>query len=372
MKIILFANTDWYLYNFRLPLAKALREKGAEVVMLSPGGPYAARLEKEGFRWLEAPLQPRGTNPLSELIFLRRLLTIYQSEKPQIVHHFTIKCVLYGSIIARLAGVRKVVNSITGLGYVFVRNEFKARLIRFFVKPVYRAALKHTKVIFQNPDDQALFFGLNLVEKGQARLIRGSGVDTQSFKPEPEKRQVPLVVLPGRMIYSKGVQEFVDASRILRSREIPVRFALVGESDPGNPDAVPPAQLEKWQEEGSVECWGWREDMLNVYLEANIICLPSYREGLPKTLLEAAACGRALVAFDVPGCREIVRHGQNGLLVKARDVDALADAIQTLCDQPEERRKMGQASRAIVEQDFSVQKVVKDTIEYYNLQAIPF
>ena len=347
MKIILFANTEWYLYNFRLALAQALRREGHEVVLVSPPGKYSRRLEEAGFRWKSFPLSRRGTNPMTELATIWRLRNLYRMEKPDIVHHFTIKCVLYGSLAAHASGIRRIINAITGLGFVFIGQGRREGGLRWLVKALYRVALKNTKVVFQNEDDRRLFFDLGLVTDNQVCLIPGSGVDTSRFVVEPEPAEPVLVVLPARMLWDKGVGEFVEAARILKEQGVSARFALVGDTDPNYPACVPEQQLLDWQSAGIVEWWGWQEDMPAVYRRAHVVCLPSYREGLPRTLAEAAACGRALVAADVPGCRSIVRQGENGLLVPVRDGNALAEALLTLILNASLRQKMAESARRI-------------------------
>ena len=366
MKIILFANTEWYLYNFRLSLAQALRSEGHEVVLVSPPGFYSRRLEEAGFRWIPFPLSRQGTNPMGELLTIWRLRNLYQMEKPDVVHHFTIKCVLYGSLAAHTSGIHSIINAITGLGFVFIGRGRRGGGLRWLVKALYRVALKNTQVVFQNEDDRALFFDLGLVTENQACLIPGSGVDTSRFVVEPDQPEPALVVLPARMLWDKGVREFVEAAHILKDQGVSARFALVGDTDPDYPACVPEQQLNEWQSAGIVEWWGWQEDMLAVYRRAHIVCLPSYREGLPRTLAEAAACGRALVAADVPGCRSIVRQGENGFLVPVRDAKALAEALRILILEPRLRQKMGRCGREIVLREFSMERVLTDTLKLYK------
>jgi len=367
MKIILFANTDWYLYNFRLTLAQASRKKGHAVVLLSPPGEYGPRLVQAGFRWISFPLSRRGMNPFSELITLWRLARLYSRERPDLVHHFTVKCVLYGSLAAKMAGVKGVVNAIIGLGYVFIGDEWPVRLLRWLVKGFYRRALRGTQVIFQNPDDQELFSRNGLVNRKQVTLIPSSGVDIEKFSPSPEPAGEPLVILPARMLWAKGVNEFVLAAGILRLAGVQARFALIGDTDPGNPEAVPVDQLEKWRKEGIIEWWGWQEDMPMLYRQAHIVCLPSYyREGTPKSLIESAACGRPIVTTDRPGCREVVRHQQNGLLVPVRDSRALAEALKTLIGDAALRKQMGKKGRELAVAEFSLEKVIGQTLSVYE------
>jgi glycosyltransferase involved in cell wall biosynthesis len=364
MKIILFANTDWYLYNFRLELAKALRARGDEVVFLSPPGDYVKKITELGFRWLAFPFSRRGMNPLAELGTIFRLWSLYRREKPDLVHHFTIKCVLYGSTAAHLARIPRIINAITGLGYAFNKEN---RLLGTLARLLYRFLLKNTQVIFQNPDDFETFTQAKLLRPEQAHLIRSSGLDLTRFTPQPEtKNQPPLVILPARLLKDKGVLEFVAAARLLKKRGVSVRMTLVGDPDLHNPSSVSPQEIQDWLADGVVEAWGWQEKMADAYNASHIVCLPSYREGVPRTLLEAAASGRAIVTTDAPGCREVVRHGVNGLLVPPRDPVALADAIQTLLENPVLRREMAQRGRKIVETEFSSEIVIGKTLEVYG------
>jgi glycosyltransferase involved in cell wall biosynthesis len=366
MKILLFANTDWYLYNFRLPLAQKLREAGFDVVLVSPPGKFSSLLEQAGFRWIAFPFSRKGQNPLQEHWTIWRLTRLYRQEKPDLVHHFTIKCVLYGSLAARRTGIHAVVNAITGLGYVFMNNTLPGKLIRWIVKLFYRSALKGTQVIFQNPDDRKVFLDFGLTQFQNTHLIYGSGIDLNHFVPLPEPDTIPLIVLPGRMLWDKGVGDFVEAARILRGREIQARFALVGASDLHNPSAIPLEQLDQWQKESLVEWWDFQDNIKAIFAQAHIICLPSYREGLPRVLTEAAACQRALVTTDAPGCREVVQNGTNGLLVPSRNPVALANALQTLIENPGLRRQMAIRGREIAAAQFSVEQVNLETLNIYR------
>jgi glycosyltransferase involved in cell wall biosynthesis len=366
MKILLFANTDWYLYNFRLPLARCLREQGNEVVLMSPSGEYSSRLEQAGFHWIPFDFEVDGMNPMRELGVIISLVRLYRKEQPEIVHHFTVKCVLYGSLAARIVGVRGIINAVTGLGYLFIGRGLKASLLRQIAIALYRIALHNTQVIFQNPDDQEAFISLGLAGSQQCILIRSSGIDMQRFQVTPEPDGIPMVLLAGRMLWDKGVGEFIDAARILLQEGVKARFVLVGGGYPGNPASISDDQLKLWQSEGGVEWWGWREDMADVYARSSVVCLPSYREGLPRSLAEAAACGRPLVATDVPGCREIVRGGENGLLVPVRNASALAAALRSLLSDPELRHRMGARSREIALASVSEEHVIGETLKVYN------
>jgi glycosyltransferase involved in cell wall biosynthesis len=367
VRILFFANTDWYLYNFRLDLAEALRAGGHEVILISPEGNYVQGLQSRGFRWVKFPLSRRGLNPLSEALAVIRLAWLYRRERPDLVQHFTIKCVLYGSLAARLTGTRKVINSVTGLGYVFMESRGVRGSLQSLARLLYRYTLQKTTVIFQNPDDLSAFLKDGLVRPEQAYLIRGSGVDLKRFTPRPEPAGEPLIIFPGRLLWDKGVGEFVEAARLLKARGLQARFVLVGEGDPDNPSGIPADTIQDWIETGVVESWGWRDDMPDVYAQASIVCFPSYyKEGVPKALLEAAASGRAIVTADVPGCREVVRDGINGLLVPPRDPRALAEALAKLAAEPVLRDEMGRQGRLIVEAEFSSEYVIQQSLELYN------
>ena len=364
MKIIFFANTDWYLYNYRLPLARSLRSRGDEVVLLSPPGRYAELLQKEGFRWNIFQIERKGMNPFAELWTIIRLIRFFQKEKPALVHFFTIKPVLYGSIAAHLAGVPTIINAITGLGYIF---SDASSILRELVKSLYRISLKNTRVIFQNTNDIEVFIHNHLIAPDQAFLIPGSGVDVNLFHQTPEPVGEPIVILAGRLLRSKGIPEFVNAARQIRAEKISARFAIVGEPYPDNPDSIRQEELNSWQQEGVIEIWGWHDDMADVLSKISIVCLPTtYKEGLPRLLVEAGASGRPVVATDIPGCRMIVRNGENGFIVPPGDQNALLNALKILITNPGLRRSMGIRAREIVEQGFSVNQIISETFEVYN------
>jgi glycosyltransferase involved in cell wall biosynthesis len=366
MKVVLFANTDWYLYNFRLSLASALRNKGVEVVLLSPSGEYVKRLRDAGFSWFEIPLSKGKVNLFGDVISLYRLWNLYRKERPTIVHHYTVKCVLYGSCAAHPAGIKAIVNSVTGLGFIFTDNSPIRSILRSVVLLAYRILLRNTRIIFQNPTDRDLFLSLRLVAPESVELIRGSGVDIDLFQPREEPQGVPVVLFPGRFLRDKGVEEFIESARIVNNNGTKARFILAGDLYDGNPSSISARELQSWTDEGVVECWGWSGQMQNIYPMANIVCLPSYREGLSRTLIEACACGRAVVTTDVPGCRDVVRHGENGLLVPPKDPKALAKAILELIRSPDTRRKMAMAGRKIAEQDFSTEQIIRETLDVYR------
>jgi glycosyltransferase involved in cell wall biosynthesis len=367
-KVLLVANTDWYLYNFRLSLAEYLREKGYEVGWVSPAGEYAARLRAAGFDWHPWHVGRKTTAPWSEAGALTRLTRIYKQQKPDLVHHFTAKPVLYGSISARLARVRVVVNAITGLGYLFLRDEAKARLLRRVVKYFFHLGLNrgHGAVIFENETDRRFFISEGLVNAARTCLIEGVGVDPERFHPHPEPGSPPTVVLPARMLWDKGVGVLVEAAHILKKDGVQARFVLVGGPDHGNPASIEEKTIQEWVGEGLVDWWGWQQDMSKVYAGSSIVVLPSFGEGVPTVLLEAAASGRAIVTTDVPGCRDVVEHGVNGLLVPAHDEKALAQALRTLIESPDMRVRMGAAGRQRVMEKYTNARINAATEGLYE------
>jgi glycosyltransferase involved in cell wall biosynthesis len=371
-KVLMVAHWDWVLYNFRLPLARALREKGFEVIFVCPYGEYVPKLKEEGFCWVHWAVVRRSLNPVPELIATLHLASIYQREQPQIVHHFTIKPNFYGSIAALLARRDKVINTFTGLGFLFSEHPLAIGL-RSSVLPLAKLAFRASKgwSVFQNRQDLETCLRLRLVLPERVVVIDGSGVDARKFHPNhdspPDNHEHPTVVLmAARLLWDKGVREFVEAARVLKARGLQVEFWLAGKPDNGNPMCVPEEFLKKWQGEGLINWIGHRDDMPNLLQQVDIAVLPSYHEGVPRFLLEAAACGLPLVATDIEGCRVVVRDGVNGFLVPVKDPYALADAIETLIKKPELRRQMGIASRKIVEAEFDERIILNKWLALYD------
>ena len=367
MRVLFLSSTDWYLYNFRLDLARAVRDAGHEVVFVAPEGEFASRIEADGFAFRPITMSRRGVNPFGEIAAIRRLTEVYREIQPDLAHHFTLKAVVQGSLAARRAGVQRVVNAVAGLGYVFTDPGLRARAIRLGLVPALRVALRGTETIYQNPDDQALLVRARAADPARSHLIRGSGVDVSRFSPTPEAEGPPLVVLASRMLWGKGVGDFAEAARLVREAIPDARLALVGPTDEGNPGAVPEAQLREWVSAGHVEWWGFRDDMEAILASAHVVCLPSrYGEGVPRILIEAAATGRALVATDIAGCREIVRDGETGRLVPHSDPLALADALVGLLRDPDARRRMGAQARDLAVREFSAREVIARTMGVYD------
>ncbi len=367
MKILLVSNTDWYLFRFRLSLARFLRAQGEEVALVSPAGDFAAQIQADGFRWLAWEVGRKSVNPFGELSALTGLAKIFRAEKPDLVHLHTIKPVMYGSLVARWLGWPAVVRSITGRGYVFLSSDAKARVLRPLVKAVYRVALGgRGTTVFENQTDRQYFVDEGIVTAEGSRVIAGVGVDMDYFSPQSEPTGTPVIVLASRMLWDKGVGTFVDAARILRERGVAARFVLVGQPDAGNPANIEEEQLKRWNAEGVVEWRGFQSDMRAVFAGCHIVALPSFGEGLPTVLLEAASSGRPIVTTDVSGCRDVVSDGVNGLVVAPRVPSVLADALERLIGDAQARRVMGQAGRELVAAKFSNAIVHRETYEAYR------
>lgn len=378
MRIVFFANTDWYLYNFRLAAALQLQERGVEVVMLSPPGEFGERFRNHGIRWRTLPMQRASLNPLRELWTLGHLVRLLWSERPDLLHNFTVKCAIYGGIAARLARVPAVVNAIAGMGFVFASDRLKARVLRPLVRTLMRIALggRRSRVILQNPDDARTLTEARLVPERSIRLIRGSGVDVRRFRPKQIRTDSrPLrVLLASRLVREKGVGEFAEAARLLRTHAYDIECLLAGMPDAGNPGSISRDEVEAWQREGRLQWLGHVEDMPALLNSVDVMVLPSYyREGVPRCLLEGAASGLGLITTDRPGCREVVTtHGVDGLRVQPRDPQALARLLMQLDDDRELLQRLGAAARLRAERDFDERLVISRTLEVYDeLLATP-
>lgn len=376
-KVILFANTDWYLYNFRLSLARRLRDLGHEVVLLSPPGEYGPKLQELGFRWHAVPMIRRSLNPLRELTLVLWLARFFREEQPDLVHGFTIKSAVYGSLGARLAGVPTRVNAVAGMGYVFSSRDLKARVLRPVVRQVMRMALngEGCALILQNPDDLAVFKAARIVDEKVIRLIKGSGVNFTRFTARPDSPDGPReplrVLLAARLLWDKGIAEYIEAARILKKEQRSIRFIIAGTPDAGNPAAVNQSLVEGWVAEGLIEWLGHVSDMPQLLAQTDVMVLPSYREGLPKSLIEAAACALPLITTDAPGCREVVScNGEDGLVVPVRDSATLADAIRLLDDDRALGRKLGLAAREKALREFDENIVIDKTLAVYQELAV--
>ena len=363
-----------YFCSHRLPWARKAREEGYEVhvTALKTGGEELVR--RKGFPFHPIAGRDRGRNPLAELGIFVRLGRLLRRLDPDLAHFITLRSVLYGSIAARLVGVPAVLNSVTGLGLLFTDDTLRTRCLRWGIVQALRIALGHPNQIttFENPDDADLFISRGLVREKETIVTSGSGVDPGRFPAVaegPVGDEGPLVLLPTRLLWHKGVGVFVEAVRQLRLNGAHARFAIVGDTDPENPASVPEETIEEWADAGLIEWWGYQDpdDMARVLQRAHVVCLPSYyREGVPMVLLEAASTGRPIVTTDVPGCREIVEHGENGFLVPPQDPEGLADRIHALLHDAPLRREMGRRGRRRVENAFTADQVATTIVDAYE------
>lgn len=368
-KLIIYVTEDWFFCLHRLPIARAAHKAGFEVVVATRVAEHRDDIEREGFRLIPLTMRRRSKNPFRELLAILEILQIYRRERPDLVHHVSMKPVLYGSLAAWLAGVPAVVNAFTGLGFVFASDRLLAKSLRPWIKLACRLWVNRSKCksMFENPDDQRIMTASKVLSPERTVLIRGSGVDISVYHPTPEPDGGPIVVaLVGRMLLDKGVVEFVEAARLLKHQGLSVRAILVGAPDPENPVSISERQLLAWQSEGFIEWWGLQRDIPAVWKQSHIAVLPSYGEGLPRALLEAAACARPIIATDVPGCREIVQHESNGLLVPVKDSAALAQAIERLVTDQTLRYRMGRKGRELVQREFAESIVVNKTLDVYR------
>jgi glycosyltransferase involved in cell wall biosynthesis len=368
MRFLFVVNTPEFFLSHRLPLANAARRAGFVVHVATGPGLRCNTIEEMGFTHHFIPLSRSGQNPLMELRALWAILTIVRSFNPHLVHLVTIKPVLYGGLVCRLARVPAVVAAVSGLGSVFVSEGRRARYLRWGVEFFYRVALRHRniRVIVQNREDEQHLVNLGAVRREQTVQIRGSGIALSDYVMYPEPDGIPVVTFVARLLREKGILDFVEAARILKQRGIDVRFWLVGGRDLGNPSSVSDEDVAGWVNAGLVEAKGYREDVAFIFKESNLVVLPSYREGLPKVLAEAAACGRAVITTNVPGCRDAIEPGKTGLLVPAREPGALADAIEALLENSALRLQMGAAGRALAERNFSIEIIVDAHLKVYS------
>lgn len=363
-KLLFVGASAEFFVSHRLPLAEAARDAGYEPEVLTPAGPGTAAIAAAGFRWHELELDRAGTNILRDLGTISRLVRAYRRIRPKIVHHIAIKPVLYGTLAARLTGVPRVINAVSGLGYMFTSGRHARRM---FATALYRLLLRHPgmTVILQNSEDHAFFLANKLARPEQITIIRGSGVDLSAFR-QATPSSPPVVVHTSRMLADKGVNEFIEAARIVHRTHPEVRFLLVGGLDTANPSCLSEATLRAAEAAGDVEWLGHRTDIADILAGASIYCLASYREGLPKSLIEAAAAGLPLITTDTSGCREVVTDGVNGLLVPVADGPAIAAAVVSLLENEPLRRQLGAAARADAEARFSLHHIVHAQISLYS------
>lgn len=368
--LLMVVNDAAFFLSHREPVAKAARDSGFLVVVATAAGPAVHAVVDAGYEHREIRLTRSGRNPFAEALSVVSLIRLFRSVRPDIVHLVTIKPVLYGGIAARMVGVPSVVSAIPGLGTVFGSvSDSRMSMARFAAKLLYTLALGHRnqRVIFQNSNDRNVLTMMTRLRPDKAIMIPGSGVDLSEYKMADEaETDVPVVVMAARLLRDKGVYEFTEAARILKQDDVRARFLLVGDPDHTNASSVNESQLEAWREEGIVEILGFRSDIASIFAMSHIVVLPSYGEGIPKVLVEAAACGRPVVTTDIPGCREAIAPDQSGLLVPPRDARALADAIKHLIENADLRRRMGRTGRRFAERHFAIEDVIAKHLSTYK------
>ncbi len=368
MKLLYIITEDWFFTSHFIDRAVAARLCGFDVAVATRKRLDASRIESLGIRVIPVEFSRHGINPIRELGTIRQLRRAIRTFEPDIVHNIALKPVVLGTLAARFCRVKNIVNAPVGMGYIYSSRDRRAKLLRPFIRPIFRLLLNSTgsRVIIENQDDFDSLVSSHFVKRADLALIKGAGVDTEVFSPSPEPSNPIVVSLVARMLKDKGVMEFVDAARLVKKDGPDVQFQLVGDVDPGNPTTLARTQLEQWTKDGTVSWTGHVDDIAAVMAASHIVCLPSYREGLPKSLIEALASGRPVVATDVPGCREVVSHGHNGLLVEPRNALALADAIRKLAVDKDMRMRFGAAGRIRAEHEFSTTQINSQTMDVYS------
>lgn len=360
-------NAAWNLVNFRAGLIRALVARGYEVVAVAPYDDYAPRLAAFGARFVALPMQTQGTNPIQDLRLLGRFWRLLRREQPAVYLGYTVKPNVYGSLAAHTLGI-PVINNIAGLGAVFINDSWLTRLVR----QLYRLALaRSARVFFQNQDDLQQFVQSGLVRAAAADRVPGSGIDLDRFQPAPMPADDGVVrfLLIARMLWDKGVGEYVEAARRLKPRYPNTEFRLLGFVDAPNPTAITRQQMDAWVAEGGVSYRGVSDNVASEIAEVDCVVLPSYREGTPRTLLEAAAMARPLITTDTVGCRDVVDDGVNGLLCQPRDAADLAEKMERLLVLPAaERARLGQAGRAKMAREYDERLVIDKYLE--AIQAV--
>jgi glycosyltransferase involved in cell wall biosynthesis len=367
-KLLFIVNVDWFFISHRLPIALAAIEKGFEVHLACGITDRKRELETLGIVVHPISISRSGTSILKEITVLKEMNAVVKNILPDIVHLVTIKGAIYGGLVTRFKDIKVRVASISGLGFVFIDEGIKARLIKFLVTKLYRLALKspNTRVIFQNENDKKLFIENKIIKSDQSHIIRGSGVDLERYQYLPEPSGEKVIMFLARLLKDKGLVEFCDAGIALRKSGFEGKFVLVGDIDLHNPNSITQAELNNYVRSGYIEHWGFSKNVPEVIATSHIMVLPSYREGLPKSLIEAAACGRAVITTNVPGCRDAITPNETGLLIPIKSPQAIVDAIKTLCGNNDKRKVMGKKGRALAESCFDVTDVIDIHLSIYK------
>jgi glycosyltransferase involved in cell wall biosynthesis len=371
MILLYIINVDWFFISHRLPIAIAAKKNGYEVHIATKMTKYKSQLESYGFKVHELEINRSETNILSNALLFLHIIKILRFVKPTIVHLVTIKPVLIGGLAVRLLNVPSVVYSVSGLGYMFINNKLFFKIRLKFIELAYCISLKHknSKVIFQNASDMALISKVTKLKPSSFCLINGSGVNLAIYKYSSIPIGPPIIILPARLLKDKGVIEFIEAVKLLKQKNFIIdkkaRFVVVGNIDEGNPSSLTKEELEVYKREDIVEFWGFKNDMLQIFNCSSIIVLPSYREGLPKVLIEAAAVGRPVVTTDVPGCRDAIIENITGLLVKEKSPIELSNAILYLLENPHKMEQMSLAGREFALKTFNIDNVIQLHLNIY-------
>jgi len=369
LKLLFLVTEDWYFVSHRLQFARAARDAGAEVVIMTHFTELQPTLEKEGFKVIAWHLSRRSLNPFRELGTFFQVIKAYRRERPDLLHHIALKPIVYGGCAARLLGGIPSVNAVSGLGHVFMSQTLQMCLLRPVLLSFLRFALgsERAATVFQNEENRSFLLRKRVVKVRATNIIHGTGVNVKRFIRRTEPTGPPIVLLASRMLWEKGIGEFVQAAERLRDKSVNVRFVLVGKPDPENPGSISETQLRAWVSADLVEWWGHQDDMSKILNQASVVCLPSYYgEGVPRILIEAAACGRAIVTTDSPGCRDVVRHGQNGLLVPPRNSEMLAQAIENLINDSTLRASLGARGREMAVREFSEENISAQMMAVYQ------
>jgi len=372
-RLLYLVSEDWYFLSHRLPMARAARDAGFEVHVATRVAGGGATIAAEGFVVHPLTWRRGSTNPIAFIRAIAEVRNVYRTLAPDLVHQVAFWPSIVGSLAATGLATRRV-SALAGLGYAFTSRTFKARAVRSMLRPFLRRLLSgpQAAVLVQNPDDLAAMTALGIARE-QMFLIPGSGVDTNRLQVQPEPPGLITVAYVGRLLDDKGLRTLLAAHALLASRGEAIRLLIAGEADPANPASIPPSEIDAWRRCPMVEVLGHVPDIAGLWARAHIAALPSRREGLPKSLLEAAACGRPIVATDVPGCREIARESLNALLVPVDDAQALAAAVQKLASDPHMRARFAAASRALAEGEFSSARIGPEAVNLYRamLQDAP-
>ena len=364
-KILFVVNVDWFFISHRLPLALEALKRGYRVDIACGITNKKEYLESFGFNIHNLNISRSGTSLANELKLINEIYRLINKINPEVIHFITIKPVLYGGIASRFLNIRKKVFSISGLGFIFINKGIKASIIRFIIKMMYSVAFggKNSHVIVQNKDDKNI---IRSIKKLPITLIRGSGVDLNQYAYKSENNDTVKVTMACRLLRDKGVFEYIGAVKILKNKGYNIEYELYGDIDIGNPATLTSNDLIKIKDEGLISLYGFSNSISNIFSKTNIVVLPSYREGLPKVLIEAAACGRAVVTTNVPGCRDAIEKNTTGLLCELKDSESLANEIEKLILDINLRNNMGKAGRVLAEKEFNIANVVKKHFDIYE------